>query len=656
MNNNEKNNQHKNYPSENPNHLEEEKYHFNVTFLKVMVILVFSVLLYQLYNLQIINGATYKERALNNKKHVVKIPAYRGEVFSGEEEEKIVENLPAYSLFIVPKVFYDLKKNQGELDKALNALEEKFDLSKEKVIKVLERKKVNPFTPVLVRENIDKKTIFYLSENAENFPGLIFANSIKRNYLKGENFAHVTGYLQRINAREYQAKKDQGYYIDSFIGKQGVESSFDQELRGRTGFKIQIMDVKKRVKEEINNEDNSPIPGHNIYLTIEPRIQNLLANVMKNYIGGVIVTRVADGEVLGLYSSPSYDPNIFSGKLAKEEFQKLIDNKDNPFFNRVIQGEYPPSSIFKLVMALTALDNPNISFNTKHYCEGGLRIGGQYFKCTAYHGLQDFTSAIANSCNVFFYKLGIDIGPNSIYRSAKTFFNLGELEQIDLPFEKKGRVPSQKWKIERIGNFWWDGDTANLSIGQGFSLVTILQVNTITAAIANNGIAYKPHLVKKLYDLNLEKETIIEKNVLVNLPFSQLNIKRIQNAMRQVVRWGTASRIDNKKVIIAGKTGTAEVSKNQETHAWFTGYAPYGDSQEKVVITVLLEHGGFGGVLAATFARAILDGIFLGKDPNLTIKEILQPWESQKAVYEEWLRRNNQEKLAESYFTPVEQS
>ena len=241
------------------------------------------------------------------------------------------------------------------------------------------------------------------------------------------------------------------------------------------------------------------------------------------------------------------------------------------------------------------------------------------------------------------------IGPSSIHRGAETFFNLGKKQLIDLSFEKIGRVPSQKWKLERIGNFWWDGDTANFSIGQGFNLVTILQVNTITRAIANDGIAYQPRLVKKLYDLKNNQLKEVEKEILFSLPFSELNLKRIQDAMRQVVKWGTAKRIDNDRILIAGKTGTAEVYKHQETHAWFTGYAPY-DGDDKVVVTVFLEKAGFGGVLAATFARAILDGIFLDRDPFLTIKEILQPWESQSEIYATWLDKNQQKKLLPAYF------
>ncbi len=627
-----------------------KSYRFNILFFRIAIVLCFSALVYRLYDLQVVKGDIYKERAINNKEQVVRIPAYRGEIFTGEDEVKIAENLPSYSLYLIPKPFYDLRRKTIAFNEKLNLIETRFDLPRERILKILDRRKLNPFSPVLIKSDIAEEKVFYLAENKEKFPELLFISDLKRRYFYGENFAHITGYIQKINSREYNQKKDQGYFIDSIVGRQGVESYYDKELRGRVGFKIQTVDVKKRVKKEIEHEDNNPIPGNNLYLTTETKVQNILAKVMKHYPGGAIVTRASTGEVLGLYSSPSYDPNIFSGEPKKEEFKKLIEDENNPFLNRVIQGEYPPSSIFKLIVALTALDNSQVNFNSlNYYCRGGLRIGGQYFKCTGYHANQDFISAIANSCNVFFYKLGILIGPNSIHRGAETFFNLGQKQLIDLSFEKAGRIPSQKWKLERIGNFWWDGDTANFSIGQGFSLVSILQVNTVTAAIANDGIAYRPHLVKKFYDLKNAQEVEIKKEVLFTLPFSKLNLKRVQNAMRQVVRWGTAKRIDNDRIVIAGKTGTAEIYKKQDTHAWFTGYAPY-DGEDKLVVTVLIENGGFGGVLASTFARAILDGIFLDRDPFLTIKEILQPWESQSDIYETWLTRNDQKKLPASYF------
>ena len=339
--------------NKNFNPMQLKSYRFNIVFFRIAVIVCFSVLVYRLYDLQVVNGEVYKERAINNKEQVVRVPAYRGEIFTGESEVKIAENLPSYSLYIIPKAFYDLRKKAIAFNEKLNLIEIKFGLPKEKILKILDKRKLNPFSPVLVKSDISQEKVFYLAENKEKFPELVFVNALKRKYFYGENFAHITGYIQKINSREYSQKKNQGYFIDSIVGRQGIESYYDKELRGRVGFKIQTVDVKKRIKEEIEHEDNSPIPGNNIYLTIEPKIQNVLAKVMKHYPGGAIVTKADTGEVLGLYSSPSYDPNIFSGEPNREEFKKLIENENNPFLNRVIQGEYPPSSIFKLIVALT---------------------------------------------------------------------------------------------------------------------------------------------------------------------------------------------------------------------------------------------------------------------------------------------------------------
>ena len=393
--------------------------------------------------------------------------------------------------------------------------------------------------------------------------------------------------------------------------------------------------------------------GKNLYLTIDSRIQDIVYKTLQGLPSGAIVSRVATGEILAIYSYPSYDPNIFVGELDKKTFEKYSKNKDKPFFNRVIQGGYPPSSTYKLVVSLTALDQRGIDFGTNYLCLGKIYIGSQRFTCEGIHLTQHFDSAISNSCNVFFYKLGLKIGPKTISKYSENYFNLGKKTGIDLLFELKGRIPNQKWKIEQTGNFWWDGDTANTSIGQGFSIVTIAQTHLITTAIANDGKGYKLHLLRKYQSPDTSETFKPSKTATIDFPFNIRNIKYIQKAMRQVVINGTARRINLPNLSIAGKTGTAQTSVgNKKSHSWFTAYAPFNskDKNDVIAVTVFVEHGGHGSTIAAPFASAILQGIFFNKDPILTVKENLQPWVRQKAKYEDWLKIRNEKRLPNSYF------
>jgi len=419
-------------------------------------------------------------------------------------------------------------------------------------------------------------------------------------------------------------------------------------LRGRDGYKIQIVDSRNRVTEVIQLPDGQPVPGMDIHLTIDDRIQKIVFDMMQKYPGGCIVTKPATGEVLALYSYPSYDPNIFIGELNLKKFSEYTNNKDLPFFNRVIQGEYPPSSVFKLIVSSASLADGEISFwRDKYNCQGGMFIGPQYFKCVGYHNWQNMSTALAYSCNSYYYRVGIDIGPLKIIKYSYDYFKLGQKTEIDLPYEKRGRVPTLRWKSEMRGTYWWDGDTANLSIGQGFLLTTVLQLNTVVCAIANGGIGYRPFLLKKTTDVLSGKEFNNRENkILIKLPIEKEKIKKVQRAMRNVVEWGTAKYGAKSKLKIAGKTGTAQNIQGKP-HAWFTCYAPYNSKnpEEIIAITVFLEHGGSGGLSAAPFATAILESIFYHKNVKNNFKRIMQSYKGKSLYYENWLKRRGEKRI-----------
>jgi len=605
----------------------------------------------RLFKLQVLQGSRFKKKALNNKQQIIRRPSYRGEIYiqNNKSYQKIVKNVEGFSLFLLPSNFPQKKEKRQKL---ISKICSNFSINTNKIKKILQKGRWNPYRSYLLKPFLPFEKVLFLAENLDSFPGLFYQDTPRRVYKNGEVYSHITGYVRQISTRELKKKYHLGYSRNSVIGKLGIEKQYDLNLRGKDGFKTQIVDARNRVKKVIIPEDGKPIPGNDIYLTINKRIQNIVYNMMQRYPGGCIVSRPATGEILALYSYPSYDPNIFIGGLDKEKYTKYTNNKDLPFFNRVTQGEYPPSSTFKIVVSCAGLADDEISFwGDYYYCKGGIQIGPQYFKCEGYHKSLNMCYALAYSCNSYYYHLGIDIGPQKIIKYAD-YFKFGRLSGIDLPYERKGRVPTLRWKREIHGNFWWDGDTANLSIGQGYLLATMVQLNVMTCAMANGGYAYKPHLLKKITSAGSGKEIFTYRpEISFEIPIEYSKIKKIQLAMRKVVQVGTASKGAKSSLAIAGKTGTAQNIQGQ-AHAWFTCYAPWHaqNPEDKIAVTVFIEHGGSGGGAAAPFATAILNSIFYKNSVLYNYKKIMQSYTSKAHYYEEWLRKRNQEKLPPEYF------
>ena len=625
-------------------------YLFKINILYFLIGILFSILIIKLFSIQVIHGKKFESMAINNKQQIIKIPAYRGEIYLSKQNKKIAKNNVAFSLFVVPNSFPSYKKERELWNDMVKRVSEDFNIPTNIIISVLKKGKVNPYKSHLLEQNIGFEKVVKLAENLEKYPGLVYQQVPLRNYVEGEKFSHILGYIKKINDRELRQKSELGYYLDSLIGADGVEAIYDLEMKGRDGQVLQIVDARNRVKEEITPLGGEPVPGNDIYLTLDERMQNIVYKMMQGYPGGCIITHAATGQVLAFYSYPSYDPNVFIGKVDKEKFTAYNENADKPFLNRVTRGLYPPSSIFKIVSSLAALKDGEVSFyGSQFYCEGGLQVGPEFKKCEGWHNRQNMHQAIVNSCNSYFYRLGIDIGSEKIIDYASKYLLMGNKTGIDLPYEKLGRVPSHRWKTEQYGNYWWDGDTANLSIGQGFLLTTIVQLNTLVSAIANGGTAYQPHLLKNIKDPT-SGEIVYEyqKKILIELPVEKKNILRMQRALRDVAVWGTAQNACKSKIPIAGKTGTAQ-NVQGAAHAWFSCYAPYNatNPEDVIVVTVFIEHGKSGGGAAASFATAIIESIFKGGNTKTIYKRLLQPWESKKKLYEEWLEKRNEEPLEE---------
>jgi penicillin-binding protein 2 len=383
-------------------------------------------------------------------------------------------------------------------------------------------------------------------------------------------------------------------------------------LRGKDGYFRRIVDSLRRIEgEEIGQK---PIAGKNIVLTIDYEIQKTLYEAIGNYRGAAVVLKPATGEVLAMVSKPDFDPNAILSKNNDEVISTLINNPDRPFINRAIQALYPPASTFKLVTAVAGLEEDKWKAGRSNYCPGKYILKGYRKDITKYcygvHHHVDLYSAIAKSCSTYFYNMSYKIGPTVIMKYAK-HFGLNAKTGIDLPGEKSGFIPSKKWKRRRFGQSWYDGDTINLSIGQGFTMITPIELATFVAAINNNGIMYRPHLIKEIRSQDNRK--IIEKVApkrIKEIPLSEKTLDAIRYGMRMAVTKGTSVRLRYLKVPIAGKTGTAQTKSKRDSdatqHAWFTGFAPFkGGVHEKVVIAVIVEHGVAGAATAVPIAEKV---------------------------------------------------
>ncbi|HPD18990.1 MAG TPA: penicillin-binding protein 2, partial [Candidatus Goldiibacteriota bacterium] len=423
--------------------------------------------------------------------------------------------------------------------------------------------------------------------------------------------SHAIGYTGEISQDQLKDKKD--YSPGDIVGQTGVENFYDKELRGKDGVMYILTDAFGRQKEIINTV--KPKQGNNIVLTIDHSLQRYAEELMdeNNYKGTIVACNPKTGEILCMVSKPDYNLNYFSGAIDIKEWKKLIRNKDNPMNNRVVQGLYSPGSIFKITVGTGGLNEKIIDTTTSFLCEGIYWIKTWPYKCwkRSGHGYVDFYRAVAESCDIYFYKLGLKMKVELLYKYG-VMFGLGEKTGIDIPGEKAGLVPTREWKRRIDRTPWFPGNTVMMSIGQGYITATPLQIMNIMAVMANKGYAMQPFVVKAITAENRRIVKLTEPRRLFDVKVSGEVINIMRNALRLVIQSdrGTGTKARIKGIISAGKTGTVE-NPHGETHAMFAGFAPFDNPE--IVIFVLVEHGGGGGEVAAPIAGKIFEYYFRSK-------------------------------------------
>ena len=547
-----------------------------IKIIRLIIIGLFVMIALDLIYIQAVRGRYFYNLSANNRIRVVPLEGGRGRI-KDRYERVLADTRTAYHVMVIPQ---DVNDEQG-LFRFLSGV---LGVDQEKIERRYRQRKYAPFAPVIVVEDIDRHKAIVLEENKYLFPSLIIQEGYKRFYPLGENSAHVLGYVGKINRARKERFKEYGYSPQSSIGYSGVEEFYDAYLKGGEGG-LQI-EVNSRGQQVRLLSVKEPTKGQDITLTIDSNIQAMAMASMEGKTGAIIVMDMDNGEILGMTSVPSYDPGVFIDAGRQKQRSELFSNPSAPLLNRAIKGLFPPGSIVKVAVAVGALDNRKITPHTTFHCRGYYELGGRRFGCTHQHGPQNLIEAMAHSCNVYFYHLGSLLGADALYQYYENF-GLGQLTYIDLPYEERGNVPNQRKKYQKHRQQWYAGDTLNFSIGQGDILVTPLQLVRMMATIAASGVEVQPHVIKAIADIPVEQHNF--KRV---IPIDPQALKEVQNGMRAAVKdyAGTAHVLHMDQLYVAGKTGTAQSSGEQEPHAWFVGYVR--SAKRNIVFCVFLEHGG----------------------------------------------------------------
>ena len=557
----------------------------------LIINILFLVILSGLFYLQILRWPLYHDLSKKNHIRLIPLPGLRGTIYD-RNGLAIVDNRLSFDVVVIPQ-------EVENVDTTYDRLSEAVGIPRSRIEATVKRDYTAPFAPITIAGDVDKDLAFRLEEKKQELPGVLVLPRTVRWYVYGEKASHFIGYLSLITKDELERLSDYGYSISDLVGRSGIERMYDGYLKGEDGGTQLEVDATGRLVKILGNKNQKK--GTDITLTVDAQLQAYASDCLEGVKGSVVIMDPRNGEILVMASSPSFDPNIFVERGKGEQALDYMKSGSRPMLNRAINGQYPPGSIFKIIMSDAGLDTKAITEHTTFVCTGKFFLGRAEFDCwkEGGHGPQDLRDAITHSCNVYFYNLGHKLGPYVISEYAQKF-GLGKPTGIDLGGESSGLVPSPAWQKAKRGQIWYEGETINYAIGQGDLLVTPLQMLEAVSVYATGGNQPRPHLIKKIG--NADVQTPKPRSV----PIPKSVVETIKSAMVNVVAsdTGTGQRARIEGIKVAAKTGTAQ-TPNGEPHAWFLGFAPADDP--RIAFVVMVEHGGHGGVAAADIAKKILD-------------------------------------------------
>ena len=583
---------------------ELDRIRFRLIILGGVVILIFSLLASRLWYLQITEGQKYAEFSQGNRVRLVPEPALRGIIYD-RNGAILAENRPAYQLQLIREDTPDLESTLGKVSQALNLSFAKMN------DKIKANHDLAQFKPIILVDDLEYEKAMYLETFQDDFPGITIVVQPRRFYPYNNLAAHLIGYVGIVQ-EDWKELPEEKRSSSQIVGHSGIELLENDNMIGLDGGRQAEVDHMGR-EIQVLGKSVASVPGQDITLNLDIRLQKVATEAMRGESGAVIVMNPKTGEILAMASFPDFDPNLFSGGIDQTNWSRLLTNPEHPLENKAIQGLYAPGSIFKVVTAYAGLEQGVITPQTEHVCNGEFFIKGRStpFKCwkEGGHGKVNLVDAIKGSCNVYFYNTGVGVGVDEIQKYAN-LFGLGKITGVGLQNEKAGLIPSSKWKKSTFKEPWYIGETPSAAIGQGYITTTPLQVINMINILANDGLWMPPSLLKEQQGLRPQQ-----------IPLRDDYLSLIREGMVAVVNaeGGTAKKVRFEEFTVAGKTATSQVisnktletlddeakaSKKFQNHAWFVAFGPAEDPE--ISVLALVEHGGGGSKVAAPVVRKIL--------------------------------------------------
>lgn len=576
-------------------------------YLIAFVLVLLGILILRLFFMQIINGSYYEELSRNNRVRIIPIPAPRGKIFD-RDGVVLADNRPAFNVMVLPE---DISKPE-DISMRLAPL---LDRPASEIMQAIHKGKSKPYDPLVVARDIPFNQVAKVEMEMFNLPGVSIEIIPEREYLFGDLGSHVMGYIGEISKRQLEEKEGLGYAPGDLIGKSGIELVSEDNLRGVKGkrvFEVDAHGQRVRVLEE-----REPVPGRDVKLTIDHDLQVIARQGLGDKAGAVVAMIPGTGEVLVMESTPGFDPGVFAASLTVRQWKDIVEDPMHPLENRAMRGAYPPGSVFKVVVTLAAFRKGILDPDATVFCPGHYSLGRVIFRCwkPEGHGNVDLVEAITKSCDVYFYTLGRALGIDAIAEVGLQL-GLGAKTGIMLPDEAPGLMPTRAWKRKRFGQPWHPGEHVIAAIGQGYTLVTPIQVAKAMSAVVNGGRVYTPRVLST-------SEPALERELAI--PRRQVDL--IRRGLQGVIEdaHGTARSLRDKDISMGGKTGTAQVARGYVSklpdeadipykyrdHAWFFGFSPVENPE--IVVVALVEHGGHGGAVAGPIVRDVIKGYYLLK-------------------------------------------
>ncbi len=582
--------------------------------LAIAVSVLFFLLLLRLWYLQIVKMETFQDLSESNRLRLVPVAASRGTIMD-RNGAIMVDNTPSFSVSVLPQEVTDkdvlIERLSGLIGVSPTELREKWEKSSRR----------GRYRPIILASGITRDQLEILEENSMFLPGVDVEMYPIRDYPHGILAAHLLGHLGEMSEQEMASPRFKDYNPGDYVGKSGIERSWEKDLHGVDGGRQIEVDARGRFLRTVS--EKAPTTGNSLILTVDLELQKQAEAAFGEQAGAAVALDVNSGEILAFVSNPGFDPALFAGKLSSQQWKAYLEDKRHPLENKALKGQYPPGSTFKIVTAIAGLEEGLINESTTVHCSGSYKFGNRAFGCWNRHGhgAVSLRKALRESCDVYFYRLGERLGVDRIAKYSK-MLGLGDTYGIGLDNEKGGLIPTSEWKVKRFGKKWLAGETLPVSIGQGYVLATPVQLAVMTATVANQGTIYRPHLVKKVVSPEGKALREYQPQILSRASVHPESWKAVSRGLFAVVneRGGTGGRARLYEVAVAGKTGTSQVVKLRKgkgipyqfrDHALFVAYAPV--EKPEIAVAVVVEHGEHGGSAAAPIAGKILRKYFEGK-------------------------------------------